>query len=253
MVNAPFTQASAYPNATERNRARASGAMDGDIRRAAQDLAAVLANNSNYQTVVLVENEFQSEWNPLYGSEDVAAWKAGTQRCYGICKGILGSSLIYALCPTHNWPANMNYAPAPTAWADWYVGDSYCDAVGMTLYSTWRPSSSTKTTYGSTVEEQLLDPRNDWGPEAMFNFAVNHGKRFVISEYGPMWSISDWGYYPPSWYDQEQANFFQYSFDRWLNKSTTALVVFFNEWSPDGYHKLDNLPIARQKFIELWS
>ncbi len=253
MVNGPYAPSGNYSNATERNRARANGSMDSSIQSAALSLANVLANNSNYKTVVLVENEFQCSWNVLYGSEDVAAWKAGVQRSYSICKAILGSSLIYSLCPSHNWPANMNNASAPTAWTDWYVGDAYCDGVGMTLYSTTRPSSSTKTTYGSTVEEQLMDSRNDWGPEAMFNFAANHGKRFVISEYGPMWDISPWGYYPPSSYDQEQANFFQYSFDRWLNKSTTALTVFFNEWSSDGYHKLDNLPIARAKFIELWS
>lgn len=255
MVNAP-NDANAASDATTRNRLRAGGQMDAAMIQAADGLASVLAANSNYQTVVLVENESQCFWNGLDGGYDVEAWKEGVRRCYNICKSRLGSSLIYALCPSHNWPPDLvgnGSRNCSTAWLDWYPGDAYCDAVGNTLYSTTRPSSARMTVYGSTVEQQLTDARNEWGPEAMFNFATQRGKRFVLSEYGPMWSSSEWGYYPPSWYDQEQANFFQYSFDRWLNKSTTALCVAFHEWSGDGYHRLDNLPIARAKFVQLWS
>lgn len=255
LANAPY-HAEASSDPTTRNRLRANGSMDQMMQDAANGLANVLTNNSNYKTVVLVENEYQCWWNPLDGGYDIEAWKAGVRRCYNICKGVLGSSLIYALCPTHNWPADLLLSGSrncSTSWNDWYPGDAYCDAVGNTLYSTTRPSSPRMTVYGNTVEAQLTDPRNEWGPEGLFNFAVQRGKRFVISEYGPMWSISDWGYYPPSSYDQDQADFFQYSFDRWLNKSTTAICVFFHEWSGDGYHRLDNLPIARQKFVQLWS
>lgn len=251
-----FTNAPYAPDAwsgmtpTDRIRRRASGEMDAWMAGWFEALGNALGS----MTAVIGEVEFQCWWNGGDGGGDINAWKAGAQRCFSIGKSILGDRLIYSLCPSHNWPANMTNGgtrSCPTAWTDWYIGDQYCDAVGMTLYSTTRPSTPGHTVYGSTVQDQLIDPRNDWGPEAMFAFAVNHGKRFVIAEYGPMYGVGQTSFTQA--YDQLQAEFFQYSFDRWLNKSTTALTVYFNEMSSDGGHKLDNLPIARQKFIELWT
>lgn len=258
--NAPF-DSSLGSTPTERNRARARGDGDAGMINAANALAGLLTTYTNFKYVYLFENEYQTWWNGAYGGYDIPAWKAGVKRCYDICKSRLGNNLIYCLCPTHNYGANeimdggniTHVSWIPTDWATWYPGDDACDAVGNTLYSTMRYSNPYFTVYGSTVREQLEDTRNEWGPAGLFNFALQHGKRYAVSEYGPMWSASDWGYYPPSWYDQEQADFFQWSYDNWLSKSTTAFCIFFHEWSGDGYHRLDNMPIAKAKFVELWS
>lgn len=254
MVNEPVP--GGFNTATDRNRARANGSQDSYIRACAEACASVIANNANYRYVVWAANEFQSWWNTSDGGLDLPAWQGAMRRCYTIGKEVLGSSLIFALCPTHNWPPNLAASGTrncPVRWTDWYIGDNFCDAVGMTLYSTWRPTATGFNLYGNTWKDQLLDPRNDWGPEGMFNFAVQRGKWFFISEYGPMWDASQWGYTPPSWYDAEQADFFQFSFDRWLSKPQCVGTIFFNDWSHDGYHKIDNLPQARAKLTQLWS
>lgn len=253
LTNAPY-DANQSSDPTTRNRLRANGSMDAAMQQAADGLANVLANNSNYQTVILVENEYQCWWNPLDGGYDIEAWKEGVRRCYNICKPRLGSNLIYALCPTHNWPPNLllnGSRSCALTWDAWYPGDAYCDAVGNTLYATTRPSAPGITTYGGTVEEQLCDDRNQWGPEYLFNFAVQRGKRFVVSEYGPMHEQHVWSF--STEYQNMIANFFQYSFDRWFNKSTSAACIFFHEYSGDGWHRIDDMPIAKQKFIQLWS
>lgn len=254
MVNEPVP--AGYSSATDRNRARASGADDTNIRQAAEACAAVIANNANYKYVIWAFNEYQCWWNVMDGGGDVAAWKAGARRVYQIGKAVLGNSLIVALCPSHNWPPNIGASggrSCPVRWVDWYPGDDACDAVGMTLYSTWRPTNSEFNLYGSTWKDQLLDARNDWGPEGMFKFAEDHGKWFFISEYGPMYGIGQTSFSQE--YDLEQADFFQFSFDRWLSKDRCVGTIFFNEMSGDGGHKIEwpTLDDARAKFLQLWT
>ncbi len=143
--------------ATECTQRVASGEYDNLIRANAQWIKA----NFPYRLIIRLNHEFN-----LYRfgwSANSTVYKNAWHRIVDIFKSEGVNAEWF-------WCANWNNNPSSLNYLDYYPGDSYVDWVGIDLYA---------ANWALSAEVQL-----GWQNDAIYNFAVSHGKPLMIGEWG---------------------------------------------------------------------
>jgi hypothetical protein len=136
-----------------------------------QDFGNALVSNNRASSIIRIAWEFNGDFMYWHATNDTAQFI----QCWNHVASAIKSTDPQALT---DWTINSKYTPTDTCMGNatnCYPGDQYVDYIGIDNYDQWPPST---TTPFDTIANAV------GGVTWIYDFAVQHHKRFSVGEWG---------------------------------------------------------------------
>jgi hypothetical protein len=184
----------------------ASGARDADF----QAFGQLMVNKGRAASIVRLGWEFNGDFTP-WSAYDTEQWKACYRHAANAVRAGDPSVVLDWTINSHGTAANVCGGVSTNC----YPGDDVVDIVGIDNYD-MAPSASSRDEFNRIADK--ADGLN-W----LYAFAVSHGKKF---------SVGEWGVAPRSVYNSTGENpWFIYLMSQWFNEHREHLAyeAYFND------------------------